>query len=145
MYTMFSTVVYFIHGIKVYKCQFQSPSSSHSLFPSWGPYICSLCLCLNFCFANKIISIIFLDFMCKRYYLIFVCFFLTYWSFPVRSYRTLREGGQADLQSSLPTPSKSISVFKTQQFEPRGRPNSLALLCSYLLCSKYLQGKILGW
>ena len=29
--------------------------------PPWYPYICSLCLCLYFCFANKIIYIIFLD------------------------------------------------------------------------------------
>ena len=30
-------------------------------FLSWCLYICSLCLCLYFCFANKFISAIFLD------------------------------------------------------------------------------------
>ena len=32
----------------------------HSPFPSWCPYICSLHLCLSFCFVNKIIYTIFL-------------------------------------------------------------------------------------
>ena len=32
-----------------------------SLFPPQYPYICSLCLCLYFCFANKIIYTVFLD------------------------------------------------------------------------------------
>ena len=34
------------------------PNSSH---PTWCPYICSLHLCLCFCFADKIICTIFLD------------------------------------------------------------------------------------
>ena len=29
------------------------------LLPPWHPHICSLCLCLDFCFANKIIYTIF--------------------------------------------------------------------------------------
>ena len=42
--------------IVVYICQSQSPKSSHTLpFPPWYPYICSLCLCLYFCFVNKIV------------------------------------------------------------------------------------------
>ena len=40
--------------------------------PPWYPYICSLCLCLYFCFANKFICIIFLDSTYKGYYMIFV-------------------------------------------------------------------------
>ena len=35
--------------------QFIPPSS----IPPWCPYICSLCLCLYFCFANKMIYTIF--------------------------------------------------------------------------------------
>ena len=44
-----------------YISQFQSLNSSYSSFPPWYPYICSLCLCLYFCFASKIIYTIFLD------------------------------------------------------------------------------------
>jgi len=45
----------------VFMCQFQSPSSSHHHpFPPSYPCICSLCLCLYFCFPNKIIYTIFL-------------------------------------------------------------------------------------
>ena len=43
-----------------YICQSQSPNSSHP-FPSLYPYVCSLYLCLYFCFANKFICISFLD------------------------------------------------------------------------------------
>ena len=34
--------------------------------PSWCPYICSLHLCLYFCFASKIIYTIFLDSICMH-------------------------------------------------------------------------------
>ena len=44
-----------------YISQFQSLNSSYSSFPPWYPYICSLRLCLYFCFASKIIYTIFLD------------------------------------------------------------------------------------
>ena len=43
----------------------------------WYPYVCSLQLCLYFCFTNKCICTIFLDFTYKWYY-IFVFLFLTY-------------------------------------------------------------------
>ena len=39
----------------MYICQSQSPNSSYLPFPPWCLYIYSLCLCLYFCFANKII------------------------------------------------------------------------------------------
>ena len=51
--------------------QFIPPTSS---FP-WYPHICSLPLCLCFCFASKFTCIIFLDSTYKLYYVIFV--FLT--------------------------------------------------------------------
>ena len=51
IYTIFSLVIYFIHNI-VYMCQSPSTNSSHSPPPPWYPYICSLCLCLYFCFAH---------------------------------------------------------------------------------------------
>ena len=37
----------------VYICQSPSPNSSHSPLPLWYPYICSLHLCLYFCFAKR--------------------------------------------------------------------------------------------
>ena len=48
-----------ILNIVVEICQSQSPSLSHSPLSPWCPYVSSLCLCLYFCFANKIIYIIF--------------------------------------------------------------------------------------
>ena len=45
----------------VYMCQSQSPNSSHSPFSPWCPYVCSLYLCLYFCFADRFICTIFLD------------------------------------------------------------------------------------
>ena len=49
---------------KLCGCQSQSPSSSHPLFTPWYPYICSLCLCLYFCLADKIIYTIFWVHVC---------------------------------------------------------------------------------
>ena len=50
----------------VYICQFQSPKScQHPLFPfvpPWYPHVCSLCLCLYFCFAKNIICTNFFKF-----------------------------------------------------------------------------------
>ena len=60
----------------MYICQSQSPSSSHPPFPPWYPYVCSLHLCLYFCFTNKFICTIFADSTYKRYYMIFVFLFL---------------------------------------------------------------------
>ena len=43
-------------------CQSQSPNSLQPLTsPPWYPYLCSLPLCLYFCFANMITYAIFLD------------------------------------------------------------------------------------
>ena len=38
----------------MYMCQSQSPNYFHPTFPPWYLYICSLCLCLYFCLANRI-------------------------------------------------------------------------------------------
>ena len=40
----------------VYTRQSSSPSSPYSHFRQWCPYVCSLRLCLYFCFASKIDS-----------------------------------------------------------------------------------------
>ena len=45
-------------------------------FPPWYPYICSLCLCLYFCFVNKIVYASFFRF--HMYALIYdICFSLS--------------------------------------------------------------------
>ena len=48
----------------------------HPCHPSYS-YVCSLCLCLYFCFANKFICVIFLDSTYKQYDMICVFLFLT--------------------------------------------------------------------
>ena len=45
-----------------YIWQSQSPNSSHPLLSPWYPYICSLYLCLCFCFANRFHLYLFSDF-----------------------------------------------------------------------------------
>ena len=60
LYSMFPSFVYFIHSsnnvyVSIPVSQFLPPHS----FPPWYPYICSVCLCLYFCFANKMIYTIF--------------------------------------------------------------------------------------
>ena len=43
-------------------CTYVNPNlqiHSTPFFPPWQPYICSLCLCLYFCFSNKFIYTIF--------------------------------------------------------------------------------------
>ena len=48
------SVFYIISVGYIYIFPSQSPNSSHHLlFPRWSPYICSLHLCLNFYFVNK--------------------------------------------------------------------------------------------
>ena len=60
----------------VYTCQAQSPNSSHTHFSPWYPYICSLCLCLYYCFADKINLYSFSRF--RMYALIYgICFSLS--------------------------------------------------------------------
>ena len=62
-YCIFSLVIYFIHSIN---------SGSNPSFPPtnpcllWCPYVCSLCLCLYFCFANMITCTVFLDSTCMH-------------------------------------------------------------------------------
>ena len=55
----FSVVIYLIHRFTVYICQSQPSSSLRCPFPPPCPYVCSLSLCLYFCFANRFISTIF--------------------------------------------------------------------------------------
>ena len=43
----------------MYLCQSRSPDSSYPTFPPWYPYVCSLCLCLYFCSADKFICTFF--------------------------------------------------------------------------------------
>ena len=62
LYSEYSLVICFIHG-SVYMSIADLPTHPTQPFPPWFPYACSLCLCLYFCFANKIISTIFLDSM----------------------------------------------------------------------------------
>ena len=51
----FWSVTYFVYN-SIYM-QSQSPNSSHPCFPHRYPGVCSLCLCLYFCFANTFISV----------------------------------------------------------------------------------------
>ena len=50
-------VIHFAHSVIVYICQSKLPvhPTLSPLFFPWYPYVCSLHLCLYFCFANKII------------------------------------------------------------------------------------------
>ena len=53
--------IYFTHSINsVYVSTPISQFLPSHLFPAWYPYVCSLYLCLYFCFGNNVI--IFLDF-----------------------------------------------------------------------------------
>ena len=59
LYSMFLLVIYFIH-ISVYMSipvsQFITPPPHPpAAFPPWCSYVCSLHLCLYFCFVNKIV------------------------------------------------------------------------------------------
>ena len=62
LHSMFPSVVHFTRSIN--NVHVSTPVSQFlppHPFPPWHPYICSLRLCLYFCFATKIISTIFLD------------------------------------------------------------------------------------
>ena len=48
--------------------------------PPWNPQVCSLYLCLYFCFANKIVFIIFLDSTYMHQHTILFFLFLTYFT-----------------------------------------------------------------
>ena len=51
----YALINYFLYIVSImYMCPSQSPNSFHPLLSSWYSYICSLCLCLYFCFANRI-------------------------------------------------------------------------------------------
>ena len=94
LYSMFPSVVYFMHSINnVYVLipvsQFLPPHPS----PPWYPYSCSPRLCLYFCSSDKIICTIFLDSTYMHYYMIFAFLFLTYFTLydiPSRSIMSLQ-------------------------------------------------------
>ena len=52
LYSMFLLAIYFIHSIS--SVNVSSPVSQFipPPFPSWCPHVCSLCLCLYFCFER---------------------------------------------------------------------------------------------
>ena len=54
LYSRFSLVIYCIHSIN---SVYMSISISQFIppLPPWYPYVCSLCLCLYFCFVHKMI------------------------------------------------------------------------------------------
>ena len=65
-YTVGSHQLSISYTILYQQCIYDNPNfpihpTPSSTFPSWCPYVCSLHLCLYFCFANKIICTIFLD------------------------------------------------------------------------------------
>ena len=60
LYSSFSLVIHFTCSINsVYMSISQFIPPPH---PPWYPYVCSLHLCLYFCFANRFVYTIFLDF-----------------------------------------------------------------------------------
>ena len=66
--------------------------------PPWYPYVCSLCLCLYFCFVNKIVYTNFFRFqICVNIWYLFFSFWLT---------------------SLCMTVSRSIHVYKWPNFVP---------------------------
>ena len=53
-----SILLHSIHSVYV---SVSISQSIPTLIPPWHPYVCSLCLCLYFCFAHKFICTIFQD------------------------------------------------------------------------------------
>ena len=80
LYSRFSLVTKFIHRINNVYMSIPASQSVPSPFPlPWYPYICSLCPCLYFCFASKIICTILLDStICVNVIIVFL--FLTYFT-----------------------------------------------------------------
>ena len=70
--------IYVNHNLPIHPTP-SSPSGVDT-FSMLSMSVCSLCLCLYLCFANKFICTIFLDFIYKQYYTIFVFLFLTYFT-----------------------------------------------------------------
>ena len=62
---------------KLCGCQSQSLKSTHPLFTPWYPYICSLCVCLYFWFADNIICTICSVHVCINIQYSFFSFWLT--------------------------------------------------------------------
>ena len=62
LYSTFSLVISFIHSINTAYVSIPIPQfTPPPPLPPWHLHICFLCLCLYFCFANKIIFTIFLN------------------------------------------------------------------------------------
>ena len=64
----------------LYMFQCHSLKSSHLLSPSFCTKVCSLCLPLSCCPANKFINTVFLDSIYRCWCTIFVFLFLTYFT-----------------------------------------------------------------
>ena len=91
-YIRFSLVIYFMHSVSM--CQSRSTNLSHFplvygtkmrvLFPACYPHVCSLHLCLYFCFASKVIYTIFYRFHIYplTYSIFLFVTYFTFWKFP---------------------------------------------------------------
>ena len=103
LYSRFSLVIYFIHSIymSIPVSRFISPPP---LSPPWCPYICSLHLCLYFCFANKIIYTFFFFFIFHIYALIYIRAFLWAWHTLCTPGDSLRTSSNSVTPDSLPHP-----------------------------------------
>ena len=75
LYSRFSLVIYFMHSINSVYMSIPISQFIPSPLPPWYPCVCSLHLCLYFCFANKIIYTILhsYSFFKKKYLFIFGC------------------------------------------------------------------------
>ena len=78
LYSRFPWTDSFTHD-SVYVSMLLSQFAPPSPFPL-GPQVCSLCLCLYFCPANRFTGIIFLESTCMCSYIIVVFLFRTYFT-----------------------------------------------------------------
>ena len=89
LYSRFLLVFCFKHS-SVYMSTPISQFTPPCLSPLGYPYVCSLCLCPYFCFADKIIYTILLDstnkHSCKIYVFLFLTYFTLYDRHQIHSY-----------------------------------------------------------
>ena len=71
---------WFISHMIIYMFQCRSPISSHPCPPLQSPKVCSVHLCLFFCFAYRVIVTIFLNSICMCYYTVLAFIFLAYFT-----------------------------------------------------------------